>query len=145
MKFILAMVSALFAITSTQLFAADAKELTVEQSIRINVVGRRDRLGPEVLRTIEHSERATAARCRGLSCQDPPQHQSKEQLRLADLGPRRGPLGSPHRRSTSPPRRLGEERVQPSEQPYVGRHVFRLGVDTDLFRVADVGRTSGRN
>ena len=36
MKLILTMVSALFAITSTQLFAADAKELSVEQSIRIN-------------------------------------------------------------------------------------------------------------
>ena len=36
MKLILTMVSALFAITSTQLLAADAKELSVEQSIRIN-------------------------------------------------------------------------------------------------------------
>jgi undecaprenyl diphosphate synthase len=37
----------------------------LEQSIRINVIGRRDRLGPEVLRTIEHSERATA-HCTGM-------------------------------------------------------------------------------
>jgi len=37
----------------------------LEQSIRINVIGRRDRLAPEVLRTIEHSERATA-HCTGM-------------------------------------------------------------------------------
>jgi undecaprenyl diphosphate synthase len=37
----------------------------LERSIRINVVGRRDRLAPQVLRTIEHSERATA-QCSGL-------------------------------------------------------------------------------
>ncbi|HEY2464822.1 MAG TPA: polyprenyl diphosphate synthase [Steroidobacteraceae bacterium] len=37
----------------------------LEQSIRINVIGRRDRLGPEVLRTIEHSERVTA-HCKGM-------------------------------------------------------------------------------
>jgi undecaprenyl diphosphate synthase len=37
----------------------------LEQSIRINVVGRRDRLAPQVLRTIEHSERTTA-HCAGM-------------------------------------------------------------------------------
>ena len=37
----------------------------LERSIRINVVGRRDRLTPQVLRTIEHSERTTA-QCSGL-------------------------------------------------------------------------------
>jgi undecaprenyl diphosphate synthase len=37
----------------------------LERSIRINVVGRRDRLAPQVLRTIEHSERTTA-QCSGL-------------------------------------------------------------------------------
>lgn len=37
----------------------------LEQSIRINVIGRRDRLAPEVLRTIERSERATA-HCPGM-------------------------------------------------------------------------------
>src|ERR1700727_1287015 len=37
----------------------------LERSIRINVVGRRDRLAPQVLRTIEHSERMTA-QCSGL-------------------------------------------------------------------------------
>ena len=37
----------------------------LEQSIRLNVIGRRDRLAPEVLRTIEHSERATA-HCAGM-------------------------------------------------------------------------------
>jgi undecaprenyl diphosphate synthase len=37
----------------------------LERSIRINVVGRRDRLAPQVLRAIEHSEQATA-QCRGL-------------------------------------------------------------------------------
>ena len=38
----------------------------LERSIRINVVGRRDRLSPEVIRAIEHSERATA-QCRGMN------------------------------------------------------------------------------
>jgi undecaprenyl diphosphate synthase len=37
----------------------------LKRSIRINVVGRRDRLTPQVLRTIEHSERTTA-QCSGL-------------------------------------------------------------------------------
>lgn len=37
----------------------------LERSIRINVVGRRDRLAPQVLRTIEHSERTTA-HCSGM-------------------------------------------------------------------------------
>ena len=36
MKFILAAISAFFAVASGQLFAAEAKELTVEQSIRIS-------------------------------------------------------------------------------------------------------------
>jgi undecaprenyl diphosphate synthase len=38
----------------------------LEKSIRINVVGRRDRLGSAVLRTIEHSERSTA-HCAGMN------------------------------------------------------------------------------
>jgi undecaprenyl diphosphate synthase len=38
----------------------------LERSIRINVVGRRDRLNPEVIRAIEHSERTTA-HCRGMN------------------------------------------------------------------------------
>jgi undecaprenyl diphosphate synthase len=33
----------------------------VEQSIRVNVIGRRDRLGPNLLRSIEQSERSSAA------------------------------------------------------------------------------------
>jgi undecaprenyl diphosphate synthase len=37
----------------------------LERSIRINVVGRRDRLAPDVLRAIEHSERTTA-QCAGM-------------------------------------------------------------------------------
>jgi undecaprenyl diphosphate synthase len=38
----------------------------LEKSIRINVVGRRDRLGSAVLRTIEHSERSTS-HCTGMN------------------------------------------------------------------------------
>lgn len=38
----------------------------IEKSIRINVVGRRDRLPPPVLRTIEHSERSTT-HCTGMN------------------------------------------------------------------------------
>jgi undecaprenyl diphosphate synthase len=37
----------------------------LEHSIRLNVIGRRDRLGPTLIRTIEQSERLTAA-CTGM-------------------------------------------------------------------------------
>ena len=37
----------------------------LEQGIRINVIGRRDRLGPALLRAIEHSERVTV-NCAGM-------------------------------------------------------------------------------
>ena len=56
-------VGALFALLRRYLLTQTPRCL--EQSIRINVIGRRDRLGPEVLRTIEHSERATA-HCGGM-------------------------------------------------------------------------------
>jgi undecaprenyl diphosphate synthase len=56
-------VKALFALLRRYLLTQTPRCL--EQSIRINVIGRRDRLGPEVLRTIEHSERATA-HCTGM-------------------------------------------------------------------------------
>ena len=56
-------VGALFALLRRYLLTQTPRCL--EQSIRINVIGRRDRLGPEVLRTIEHSERATA-HCMGM-------------------------------------------------------------------------------
>jgi undecaprenyl diphosphate synthase len=56
-------VGALFALLRRYLLTQTPRCL--EQSIRINVIGRRDRLGPEVLRTIEHSERATA-HCTGM-------------------------------------------------------------------------------
>jgi undecaprenyl diphosphate synthase len=56
-------VSALFALLRRYLLTQTPRCL--EQSIRINVIGRRDRLRPEVLRTIEHSERATA-HCTGM-------------------------------------------------------------------------------
>ena len=58
-------VGALFALLRRYLLTQTPRCL--EQSIRINVIGRRDRLGPEVLRTIEHSERATA-HCAGCGC-----------------------------------------------------------------------------
>ncbi len=56
-------VAALFALLRRNLLRQTPRCL--EQSIRINVIGRRDRLTPEVLRTIEHSERATA-HCTGM-------------------------------------------------------------------------------
>ena len=56
-------VGALFALLRRYLLTQTPRCL--EQSIRINVIGRRDRLAPEVLRTIEHSERATA-HCTGM-------------------------------------------------------------------------------
>jgi undecaprenyl diphosphate synthase len=56
-------VGALFALLRRYLLTQTPRCL--EQSIRINVIGRRDRLGAGVLRTIEHSERTTAA-CSGM-------------------------------------------------------------------------------
>jgi undecaprenyl diphosphate synthase len=56
-------VGALFALLRRYLLTQTPRCL--EQSIRINVIGRRDRLAPEVVRTIEHSERATA-HCAGM-------------------------------------------------------------------------------
>ena len=56
-------VGALFTLLRRYLLAQTPRCL--ERSIRINVVGRRDRLTPQVLRTIEHSERTTA-QCSGL-------------------------------------------------------------------------------
>jgi undecaprenyl diphosphate synthase len=56
-------VGALFALLRRYLLTQTPRCL--EQSIQINVIGRRDRLAPEVLRTIEHSERATA-NCTGM-------------------------------------------------------------------------------
>ncbi len=35
-------------------------ERCVQQQIRLNIIGRRDRLGPELLRAVEHGERQTA-------------------------------------------------------------------------------------
>jgi undecaprenyl diphosphate synthase len=40
-------------------------ERCVEQQIRLNIIGRRDRLGPELLRAVEHGERQTA-QCSGM-------------------------------------------------------------------------------
>ena len=56
-------VGALFSLLRRYLLTQTPRCL--EQSIRINVIGRRDRLAPEVVRTIEHSERATA-HCKGM-------------------------------------------------------------------------------
>jgi undecaprenyl diphosphate synthase len=56
-------VSALFTLLRRYLLTQTPRCL--QQSIRLNVIGRRDRLPSEVLRTIEHSERATA-HCTGM-------------------------------------------------------------------------------
>ena len=56
-------VGALFALLRRYLLTQTPRCL--EQSIRINVIGRRDRLAPEILRTVEHSERTTA-QCTGM-------------------------------------------------------------------------------
>jgi undecaprenyl diphosphate synthase len=57
-------VGALFALLRRYLMTQTPR--CVERSIRINVVGRRDRLSQEVLRAIEHSEGATA-QCSGMT------------------------------------------------------------------------------
>ena len=56
-------VGALFALLRRYLLTQTPR--CVEQSIRINVMGRRDRLAPGILRTVEHSERTTA-HCTGM-------------------------------------------------------------------------------
>jgi undecaprenyl diphosphate synthase len=57
-------VGALFTLFRRHLLTQTGRCL--EQSIRINVIGRRDRLDPGLRRLIEHSEQATA-RCSGMS------------------------------------------------------------------------------
>ncbi|HEY0340779.1 MAG TPA: polyprenyl diphosphate synthase [Steroidobacteraceae bacterium] len=56
-------VSALFTLLRRHLLTQTQRCL--EQSIRINIIGRRDRLDPGLLRSIERSERATA-HCSGM-------------------------------------------------------------------------------
>ena len=56
-------VSGLFALFKHHLLTQTRR--CIEQSIRINVIGRRDRLGAELLDLIERSERATA-QCTGM-------------------------------------------------------------------------------
>jgi undecaprenyl diphosphate synthase len=56
-------VSALFALFRRHLLSQTRRCL--EQAIRINVIGRRDRLSPEVRQLIEHNEQATAE-CTGM-------------------------------------------------------------------------------
>ncbi len=56
-------VRALFALLRRHLLTQTRRCL--EQSIRLNVIGRRDRIGSSLLRIIEHSERMTA-RCTGM-------------------------------------------------------------------------------
>jgi len=56
-------VSALFALLRRHLITQT--ERCLAQDIRLNVIGRRDRLGADVLRLIERSEAATAC-CRGM-------------------------------------------------------------------------------
>ncbi|MEJ0007910.1 MAG: polyprenyl diphosphate synthase [Steroidobacteraceae bacterium] len=40
-------------------------ERCIDQQVRLNIIGRRDRLGPELLRAVEHGERQTA-QCTGM-------------------------------------------------------------------------------
>jgi undecaprenyl diphosphate synthase len=56
-------VAALFALLRRYL--ATQTPRCVQQSIRIEIIGRRDRLSPQLLETIEHSERTTA-HCDGM-------------------------------------------------------------------------------
>jgi len=56
-------VSALFALFRRHLITQT--ERCIAQDIRLNVIGRRDRVGADLLRLIERSEEATA-RCRGM-------------------------------------------------------------------------------
>jgi undecaprenyl diphosphate synthase len=56
-------VGALFALLRRYLLTQTPRCLA--QDIRINVIGRRDRLTPDMLRTVEHSERMTAE-CSGM-------------------------------------------------------------------------------
>ena len=56
-------VSALF--TLLHRYLSTQTQRCLEQSIQVNIIGRRDRLAPDLRRAIEHSERATA-HCSGM-------------------------------------------------------------------------------
>jgi undecaprenyl diphosphate synthase len=70
-------VGALFALLRRYLLTQTPRCL--EQSIRINIIGRRDRLAPEILRTIEHSERTTA-QCTGMQLRIAVDYSSRRSL-----------------------------------------------------------------
>jgi len=54
----------------------------LEQSIRLNVIGRRDRLSPRLRRLIEHSERVTAI-CSGMQLRIAVDYSSRRSIRTA--------------------------------------------------------------
>jgi undecaprenyl diphosphate synthase len=107
-------VGALFALLRRYLLTQTPRCL--QQSIRINVIGRRDRLAPEVLRTIEHSERATA-HCTGM------------QLRIAvDYSSQHSLLESCRRMSAEP----GSDRARFMEHLADVDHSTPAAPDVDL-------------
>jgi len=75
----------------------------LEQSIRINVIGRRDRLSPTLRRAIEHSERATAQckrMCLRIAVDYSAQYSLMEAARRSLAGDTRAPEHpAPHERS----------------------------------------------
>ena len=70
-------VRALFALFRRNLLTQTQRCL--EQSIRINVIGRRDRLGPGLCELIDHSERATA-KCTAMTLRIAVDYSSRDSL-----------------------------------------------------------------
>src|SRR5580692_1362788 len=57
----------------------------IEQQVRLNIIGRRDRLGPALLRAVEHGERQTA-HCTGMHLRMAVDHSARHSILQAAAG-----------------------------------------------------------
>src|ERR1700734_2282057 len=60
-------------------------ERCIEQRVRLNIIGRRDRLGPELLRAVEHAERQTA-HCTSMHLRMAVDYSARHSILLAAAG-----------------------------------------------------------
>jgi undecaprenyl diphosphate synthase len=60
-------------------------ERCIQQQVRLNIIGRRDRLGPELLRAVEHGERQTA-HCTSMHLRMAVDYSARHSILLAAAG-----------------------------------------------------------
>ena len=61
-------------------------ERCIEQQVRLNIIGRRDRLGTELLRAVEHGERQTA-QCTGMHLRMAVDYSARHSILMAAAAP----------------------------------------------------------